>query len=224
MKIVEIRLLTSQLDSLKEFYSEVLGFSVSDIEEESFTVYVGAAKLTFTQCETEMNPYYHFAFNIVESKIGHAIDWLKNRGILINQIGENDVYYSESWNSHSVYFYDSAGNIVEFIARHNLVAEQGSEFTVKDVLNISEIGLPAQDVIQLSTFLKNELLEEIYIEGNSIFTPIGNEEGLLILSSLQRNWLGSNKKVEIFPLEIVVKTGESQTNQLLQYPYKLTTI
>lgn len=138
-------------------------------------------------------------------------------------INEEEDYFSESWNSHSIYFYDPAGNIVELIARHNLINKLDNEFSYGDLLNISEIGMPAEDVTSLSGYLLEQYKEQIYISGNSKFTPIGDEEGLIILSSLDRNWLGSNKKVKKFPLEIFIVNGREETMQVQKYPYIITT-
>ncbi|OAB45600.1 VOC family protein [Paenibacillus antarcticus] len=224
MKIEEIRLYAERLDALKEFYSVHLEFPIIDSSNTSITFSVGSSRLTFVQSDCVATPFYHFAFNIVETKNELAIEWLKSKGININQVDDHDESYFESWNCHSIYFYDPAGNIVEFIARHNQEHESDSEFSTKDIINISEIGLPSEDVIELSTYIQEEYNEQIYLSGSPTFTPIGDEEGLVILSSLQRIWLGSNKESEIFPVEIVINKGESGTKQLLQYPYKVTTI
>ncbi|OAB45318.1 VOC family protein [Paenibacillus glacialis] len=224
MKIEEIRLYTEHLDAVKDFYSVGLELPIMESSNTSITFLVGLSRLTFVQSDTVANPYYHFAFNIVEDKNQLAIEWLKSRGINISQVDDHDESYSESWNSHSIYFYDSVGNIVEFIARHNQKHESYSEFTYKDILNISEIGLPSEDVIELSTYIQEQYDEQMYLSGSPTFTPIGDEEGLFIVSIRQRIWLGSNKEAEIFPLEIVINQGKPGTKQLLQYPYKIITI
>lgn len=223
MKIEEIRLYAERLDGLKEFYSVQLELPIIESSNTSITFSVGSSRLTFLQSDSVANPYYHFAFNIVEDKNQLAIEWLKSRGIKINQVDGHDQSYFESWNCHSIYFYDPAGNIVEFIARHNQRHESHSQFTYKDILNISEIGLPSEDVIELSTYIQEQYNEQIYLSGSATFTPIGDEEGLVILSIRQRIWLGSDKEAEIFPLEIIINQGNPGTKQLLHYPYKVTT-
>ncbi len=223
MKIDEIKLFTNRLDDLKDFYYRIMELPIIKSSNTAFTVEVGSSKLTFELNDTVINPYYHFAFNIVESKNKLALKWLESRNINLNRINDSDDYYSESWNSHAIYFYDPAGNIVELIARHNLEHPSDSDFTYEDMLNISEIGLPSEDVIELSEFLQFQYSEQIYISGNSMFTPIGDEEGLFILSSLDRDWLGSNKKVEMFPLEIVIDNGIDGTILIPGHPYTIIT-
>lgn len=224
MKIEGIRLSINQLDTVKNFYSQVLELPIVESTNTSITFLAGSSRLTFVQSDIVDKPYYHFAFNIVENKNQLAVAWLKSRGVQINQVEDNDESYSKSWNSHSTYFYDPAGNIVEFIARHNQHHESVSEFTMKDILNISEIGLASEDVVALSTYIQEEYNEQIYLSGSPTFTPIGDEEGLIIVSICQRIWLGSNKRAEIFPIEIVINKGQPGTKKLLQYPYRVTTI
>lgn len=224
MIIREIKLLTSRFEALRSFYLDVLGFTLDRSDERSFTVVAGASKLTFAACEPDTEPYYHFAFNITESKIEPAIAWLAAKGILPSIVDQSPVVYSQSWQSHSVYFGDPAGNIVEFIARHRKPSESKADFfSLDDVLNVSEIGLPANDVDELSRFLRSELAEAVYIEGNAMFTPIGDEDGLLILSSLERCWLGSDKKVAIYPVEVALGNGGRRSVPVLHYPYVILT-
>ncbi|TFE19350.1 VOC family protein [Cohnella luojiensis] len=224
MKIQEIKLLANDLDNLVDFYNRILELPIVEHSSIYVSFQIGSSKLVFELSEEVVNPYYHFAFNITESKKDLALNWLKAKGIHINLINGEEFYFSESWNSTSIFFYDPTGNIVELIARHNTKNRLGHDFSTDDLLNISEIGIPALDVINLSEYLLHQYKEQIYISGNSMFTPIGDEEGLLILSSLDRNWLGSNKKVEIFPLEIVIADGKEDSMQILNYPYIIRNI
>jgi catechol 2,3-dioxygenase-like lactoylglutathione lyase family enzyme len=223
IKIKEIQLFANNIESLKHFYSEIMGLPVSCSTNISVTFQAGASLLTFTESEAPVHPYYHFAFNISENKKDKSIHWLKARGIGLNLIEGKEDYHSLSWNAHSIYFYDPAGNIVEFIARHSLENHSDGDFTSSDILNISEIGFAVEDVGKVVEYLQSYYKEQIYISSNSMFAPIGDEEGLLILSSLKRNWLGSNKKVEISPLEIIISGERNEESSLLHYPYKIIT-
>lgn len=222
MKIKEIQLFANNIEQIFQFYNQTLELPVRQKTVDSVSFNCGATVLTFLQTDEIANPYYHFAFNISEHKIDLALNWLKERGVLVNPIDGHEVEFSKSWDSHSIYFYDSAGNIVEFIARHRQRSESvDQEFTIQDIVNISEIGLPSQDVLVLSEYIRSEYKEVVYIDGNHIFTPIGDEEGLFILSSLQRNWLGSNKKVNIYPVQVVILGAHEQTILLPEHPYTI---
>jgi len=223
MKFKEIKLLTKDIEANIDFYYKTLGIPIVSRSKDSVTFQIGKSCLSFMKAETNMDPYYHFAFNITQNKVHEAINWLRNKGIEINKVNNNDVVYSQTWNSDSIYFYDSTGNIVEFIARHNQTGEKSDEFNIHDLINISEIGLPTNDVVTLTRFIQEHFNEQVYISSDSLFSPIGDEEGLFILSSVDRKWLGSNKKVEIFPLEVVIVSSREEISKLLDYPYIINT-
>ena len=146
MKIKEIRLLTQDIEAARDFYSRRLGLPVLSESQDSVTFEVGQSCLSFMNSDIIPEPYYHFAFNINPNKLSNSINWLNEKGVLINKVKNNEVVNSESWNSDSIYFYDAMGNIVEFIARHPIKDERSKGFSYSDILNISEIGLSTNDV------------------------------------------------------------------------------
>lgn len=227
LKIIEINLLANGIRSLKEFYSRVLELPLLTESDNSFTVMVGSSQLTFSESPSNMQPYYHFAFNITNYKYEAALKWLKEKGITINQINESEIHYFKAWQAHSIYFYDPAGNIVGLIARESTQQQSiisRSNFSPTDILNVSEIGLPATDVSELSHYIQDLLNEQVYISSNTLFSPIGDEEGLIIISSLDRHWKGSNKQVKIFPVEVSTQSEKEGRIQLLHYPYSINSI
>ena len=120
--IISLVLQTSKLADQRRFYTGRLGLPVIAETADSVTLGAGATRLTFTAVATG-DPFYHFAFNIPENTLGTAKESLAHRDPpipLIKKPDGGDEYHFESWNAHAVYFLDPAGNIVEFIARHNL--------------------------------------------------------------------------------------------------------
>jgi catechol-2,3-dioxygenase len=146
--IKTLRLLTVQLEELRLFYTETLGLALIEESQDYFTVKVGLSELTFLRSlETNEEPFYHFAFDITNNKIQDSIQWLEERKVNLNQLSANTyLAYSRTWDSTSIYFYDPAGNILEFIARHGLSNAREGHFQSTDVLRISEIGLGVPDV------------------------------------------------------------------------------
>lgn len=144
MLIREITLHTNLLNELKNFYSDILELGLIHESQYSFTVKTLNSDITFLKSSLE-NPFYHFAFNIPENQIKQAKEWALQRFKLISLNGEDEFDFL-SWNAHSIYFYDPAGNILEFIARHNLNNKSDTDFSGKSILNVSEIGLPVDDV------------------------------------------------------------------------------
>lgn len=221
MKIKEVILYTNSLDGISDFYVDVLELPIIQENNEKISFKTGTSILTFKQSSEYEFPYYHFAFNITENKIEQALQWLKNKAVTINQINGIDHYYDESWNCHSIYFYDPLGNIVEFIARHAIPEIEHGDFNSQDIKNISEIGLPVEDVQQASEILQKKYNVGVYKSSNNVFAPLGNEEGLFILSGLNRNWAGSNKKVKVFPLIVDIYNNIERNDNFLSYPYTI---
>ena len=106
-------------------------------------------------------PFYHFAFNIPENKIVQALEWQKARTPLLAIPERNraagfppEVVDYRHWNAHSVFFLDPAGNVVEYIARHDLKNGDSDAFSWADILYASEIGLVVDDVAATADALK----------------------------------------------------------------------
>jgi catechol-2,3-dioxygenase len=220
LNILEVLQYTSQLTKLKEFYSGILGLEIFTDLEYTFTVKAGSSKLTFIEDEFEANPYYHFAFNIPENKIYKAIKWLESKVELI-VYGDSSLVSFPNWNAHSVYFFDPAGNIVELIARHNLPNRTDREFSSASLLSISEVGMPVTSVKSCCNTL-NQMLDENLWWGNlETFAAIGDENGLFIVVTSNRNWFPTAKPCGIFPLTVKIENHRTISSSIEFSPYKI---
>jgi len=103
--------------------------------------------LVFIQSDNDFGCAYHLAFNIPENRFNEAKAWITSCQPLLRDVEGNDEFVSKTWNSHSVYFKDAAGNVLEFIARHTMQNAASGIFNESQILNISEIGLPSEDVV-----------------------------------------------------------------------------
>lgn len=188
MRIKRLELLTDDLIAQKEFYSSVLELPVH-LEDDSLLVKAGKTDIVFTQTPAHWIGAYHFAFNIPANQCPQAKAWLSKRIPLLKDTQGVDEFKSESWNSTSLYFKDSAGNILEFIARHGQNNETEIPFSSEQILQVSEIGLPSKDVISFANELCEKLGVSVYKqEPNETFTPIGDEYSLFILPVENRIW------------------------------------
>lgn len=190
MKFTEMTLWSGKLQATEAFYSETLGFALIEHGLEHFTIQAGATLITFRSAEGEEAPSYHFALNIPENKFAEAKQWLAARAPLIQEQGKDEVFFT-SWNAHAVYFKDPSGNIVELIARHNLPSEIGHDFSIDDIMGVSEIGIVTSEVIPFVHRLNAAGLSN-FEEDDPGFTPVGDEHGLLIVVREQREWFFSN--------------------------------
>ncbi len=131
--------------------------------------------------------------------------------LLADETGK-DEFESKNWNSDSVYFKDAAGNVLEFIARHNLENAVEEEFNSSQILNVSEIGLPSEDVVSWA----NELCAKLNVsafkqEPNENFTPVGDDNGLLILPHTDRIWIpNSGVPAKLLPVRVMGNVGDKQ--------------
>jgi len=188
MLIKRLELLTDDLIGQKEFFSSVLELP-AHLEDTSLLVKAGKTDIIFTQAPSNWVGQYHFCFNIPENQFLQAKVWLSKRIPLLKDENGNDEFKSQTWNATSLYFKDTAGNILEFIARHDQKNATEIPFNSEQILQVSEIGLPSKDVISFAKELCGKLGVSVYKqEPNETFTPIGDEDGLFILPIENRIW------------------------------------
>jgi catechol-2,3-dioxygenase len=224
--ILRLRLQTTKLDDLRRFYTATLGLTLADDSKGSITVAAGRTRLTFTAAALGA-AYYHFAFNIPENKLAASKAWLRSRVDLVKRADGSDEYHFVSWNAHSVYFLDPAGNILEFIARHNLKNAAGGEFSPADILYVSEIGVVVDDVPGAAARAKASLGLEVFprpsTELSEQFAAVGDDHRLLILVKRGRRWLGAeDKAAAVFPLHAVLHGDGDRQLTLPDFPYELS--
>lgn len=208
MDISILELYTNDLKVQKDYYSNVLGLPVK-LSRHQLAVTVGKSGLIFTQAEADLGGAYHFAFNIPENQFSAAKEWIALRQSLLQDVEGKDEFASKTWNSQSVYFKDAAGNVLEFIARHTMQNTVNGSFSEHQILNISEIGLPSENVIGLANGLCKTLgIPSYKQEPNENFTPIGDENGLFILPIKDRIWMpNSGVPAKLLPVTVLVEVN-----------------
>ena len=203
MNITKLELLIVDLGNPKHFYENFLELPVK-LTSSSLEVKAGMTELLFTQAPTNFDGAYHFAFNIPENRFQAAKQWISERIPLLRDENGKDEFNSESWNSDSVYFKDAAGNVLEFIARHNLNNAVEADFDGRQILNISEIGLPSENVIELANELCTSLNLSVFKQQPSeTFMPVGDDHGLFILPIKDRIWIPrSGVPARLLPIRV----------------------
>lgn len=203
MIIEKVILLTGNSNETKSFYRDVLELELVEDRDDSFTVQAGSTQVTFQSTTAYARPFYHFAMNIPENKFREAKSWIQARVTLIEEDGEDEVFFT-SWNAHSVYFEDPSGNIVELIARHNLANAISHPFASGDINGVSEVGVVANEVIPFVRAL-NEMGVPNWRADNEGLTPVGDEHGLFIVVKTDRIWYFSNEKqAQCYPVKVFV--------------------
>lgn len=222
MFIKELILNTDKLTELRFFYENVLEFPVNSPDENSISVHTKNSVLTFTTSVKDKykDPFYHFAFNIPNNQFAQAKSWISERTDLIDLDG-NDEFIFESWNARAVYFYDPAGNILEFIARNNLDNSSLEKFSSKSILSISEIGMPVRDVEMIFNEIRRELKIPLFSGNKKSFCAGGDDNGLIIVVPEKRIWYPELNEASIFPVTVIIEAGVQKEMKFEDLPYKI---
>lgn len=189
MEIIELTLLTNDLDATETFYNELLGLPVSDKSPNSVAFLTGHSKLSFKLTDIS-KPFYHFAFNIPHNKLDDALHWAKSKVNVLDIENNNPIADFSNWNAQSFYFLDNNNNIVEFIARFDLNNVSPNPFDGSSILSISEVGIPSTDVLNESKQIVDGFGLPYFTKQNpsETFVVVGNDEGILIFVKNERNW------------------------------------
>jgi len=222
MNIKRLELLTADFGAQKHFYENILELPVK-LASSNLEVKIGQTDLVFTQASPDFEGSYHFAFNIPENQFQAAKAWISGRIALLHDESGKEEFNSESWNSDSVYFKDAAGNVLEFIARHSLLNAIDGDFDSGQILNISEIGLPSENVIAFANELCTSLSLSVFKqEPNETFTPVGDDNGLFILPIQNRIWIpNSGVPAKLLPVKVAGEAN-GKTWEVSGVPYLIT--
>ena len=156
MFISYLELPASDLLAQRDFYANILELPVT-FSPAGLEVKAGKTDLIFTQATPDFGGAYHLAFNIPGSQFQAAKKWLSGRVPLLQDEEEKMSSSLKAGIQNSVYFKDVAGNVLEFIAHHNLNDVVEGDFDGRQILQVSEIGLPAENVVALADELCSTL-------------------------------------------------------------------
>ena len=232
-RILGLRLATHKpLTDLESFYCGKLGLPSVQKSKGAFTFSGGSTPVTFVPAAQDQGqPFYHFAFNIPENKIRGAHDWQRERTPLDRLSPDlrdpampEDVVHFRHWNAHSVFFWDPAGNLVEYIARHDLQNAQPGSFSQRDILHASEIGFITDDVPATAQGMQRELGLEPYRGGDENFRALGDEHGLLLVIRTGRRWgydKAAARPTTVFPTVAEIRGAPATRYVVPGLPYEI---
>lgn len=208
MDILEIEILTNNLDETEGFYSKNLGLEIVNKDHNSISFLAGQSTLTFVKTD-KLKPKYHFAFNIPHNKLDEAIMWTSAKVDLIKNADNEIVTNFENWNAKAIYFYDNNANIVEFIARFDLKNETSKPFDISSIQSISEIGIVTDAPIKLADRLAEENNINSFAKGfkSETFATLGNDNGLFIIVATNRKWYPTVQEAEKHYTKVKISTN-----------------
>lgn len=210
MKIKEVELLSADLEATEKFYVKRLGFKTELKTAEQLKLKAGSSLLVFKKTDIK-KPVYHFAFEIPNNLVEECVSWAEGKVDLIKFANDAVIADFASWNAASVYFYDNNGNIAEFIARLDNKTESNETFDASCILNISEIGLVAQNVAALTKEIKIKTSLSVFSKQKprEDFSAMGDNNGLFILVLENRRWFATQIRARRFPVKVKIdRDGE----------------
>jgi hypothetical protein len=221
MNILKLELLALDLLAQRDFYVNILELP-TELGSPGLRVQAGSTEILFKQAPADFEGAYHFAFNIPENQFQSAKKWLTSRTSLLHDKNGQEDFESKIWNSSSFYFSDAAGNVLEFIARHTLQNGMDGNFNSRQILSVSEIGLPSGNVIGFANELCTRLGLSVYKqEPDENFTPVGDEEGLFILPVQDRIWMpDSGVPARMLPIRVLGRTDPREW-EISGVPYSI---
>lgn len=214
MQIEEVTLYANDLCALHYFYEEKLGMVVTATKNE-VDIKAGSTRLIFKEAK-DYKPYYHFAFNVIPNTFNSIPEWLKSRAEIIEWEGKTIVDFP-NWNAQSIYFFDPAGNIVEFIARFDLPGGPHKEFHESAILSVSEVGLVADPVADTRALLEDKYGVRVFHRQppSDAFCPMGDDHGLFILVTSHRNWFPTHIPCKSFPMDVTFRDGNGEMRNFM---------
>ena len=208
VRLRHIRIRANNLEEQREYYRDVLQLPVEDTVGGGLRVTAGESMLEFVVDEAHPGAYYHFAFTIPENQLEAAMVWLEPRCpiTVLNPRGDTVMHF-KNWNAHSCYFADPAGNILEFIAHHDLQNRVSGPFASSRIERISEIGVVVPDVPAFEARANQAMGLAPYRGSSPVFSPIGDVGGLLIVVKTGRKWFGTdNLPAVVFPTDVHIES------------------
>lgn len=220
MRIQQLTLYTRRLSEQKTFYQSILGLPLLAETSTSFSIQAGTTRLHFQ--ETAQDVLYHLAFTIPRNLFSEAKSWLKEHLTLLNDEGKDEFFF-EFINARSLYFLDAEDNILEFIVHYNLTEETEGSFHPTNILRLSEIGLPIEDVLAQVAVLQEKLAIEPYGGPASPgFAFMGDIYGQFVVVKAGRPWLPTKDVLAaVAPVQVTINGQSEQQLQLSPYPYTI---
>jgi catechol 2,3-dioxygenase-like lactoylglutathione lyase family enzyme len=219
MRILELTIAAPAPEELRSFYTE-LGFPEFEGQggSDGYSMRIGYTRMNFIPGDKDAR--YHFAFNVKPDQLEEMAEWsLRMRlDLLPDPKSKTNIVDFPNWRARSVYFFDPAGNIVEFIARAPLSrAGNAPKFSAVSFTGVGEIGIVCDDVASMRAWISmtHGIPEFSRQQNTDEFIAMGDDEGLLLLVPAGRNWFMGNFPSERFPLSLVCDNGVREAKLML---------
>ncbi|WP_152392406.1 VOC family protein [Paenibacillus guangzhouensis] len=194
MRIKQLKLRTTKLHEMREFYLTFLQMPLLEQTTTSFTVRAGNTMLTFEQ-GTE-DPFYHYAFIVNAANFDELLGRIPTfTPLLVDNEGET-LFFSGLWQRSQAYFKDPQGNILEILPSTEMYPPD------QTWIKVQEIGVVVADINDLITVIQN--VKNIYMNTSDRMAFYGDEEGVFVLVKAGRHWFPTNEPAISSPIEVLI--------------------
>jgi catechol 2,3-dioxygenase-like lactoylglutathione lyase family enzyme len=209
MRLEQVEMVAPDLAAAKFFYHEHLGFPLLETSNTHFSVDVGRSVLRFVKGDAAA--FYHIAFLIPSNQVQEAYAWVSQKTEVLPYTGTNPIADFKNWNAEAFYFHDPNQNILEFIAHHDLRYNLKTPFNVQSIIALCEIGIPVLSVPDACRYLNQTYQVPYFEKGPHLpdFAVMGSEEALLIVTTIGRGWLPTQRPAERHFLQVIFTNNET---------------
>jgi catechol 2,3-dioxygenase-like lactoylglutathione lyase family enzyme len=202
MHIDLIELSTTDLVAAKQFYHLLLGFPLLEETDTMLSIATGSSVLSFVK--SEMPAFYHVAFLIPSNQVQEAMQWVNSKTDVLPFTPSTRLADFKNWNAEAFYFHDHQQNFLEFIAHHDLDNNSATPFSGASIIRICEIGLPVSSVSDACAHFNEAHDIPYFVKRPRLpdFAVMGDVEGLLIVTTIGRGWLPTQRPAEQHPVHI----------------------
>ncbi len=189
MNILEVQILSADIQQTRQFYHDILGMDILFCDNNQLKLSAGLSTLIVKNAPVP-DARYHFAFNIPANQFNEAFEWANTHVTLLPVKDDNTIADFASWNAKAFYFYDNNHNIVEFIARFDLSNDSTKPFDGSSICSISEMGLVADNAALWSKQLMHDYKLNYFSKQppQEDFIALGDDNGLFIIVGKKRKW------------------------------------
>jgi len=218
--INQAKIYASNFEETRNFYKKLLPKVTNEVNDQLFELNFPANTLSVEETKTTDKPFYHFAFLIPYHTFDSAKAYVSKHVALNIENGKDEVSFAE--NIRSLYFYDPAGNVVEFIGKKEEDKEPDKQEFSEDAIHcLTEMSLVTANMEQTLMKLKQVGLSDAIgsVDSNDLVFLFSDNSSLLI-SPDGRDWVFSDKPAEVFPQEIDIKgitiTIDDEKNMIVE--------
>lgn len=217
-----------ELDKIKDFWENTMGCEIINKPNSIFSVKIGTSLLSYRQNLSSLNrPQYHFAILIPSNQIEKCLAWLKNGGIKKNGeevklwkdgVDNAEIIQKPTYNSTSIYFDDSGGNIIELVSRRNLQNEEEGDFSPTMLKEINSVSITTLDIRGSQELIEDNFGYRPVPKTTTGFRVMGNENGMINLV-IQNRVLPPTNSEQAFPyvMDVIVQNAEPKQINIPSY-------